>query len=194
MTGPAKRRNIRTATLAAGVALGMAGLSYASVPLYALFCQVTGFGGTTQRAEAAPAEVLDRLVTVRFDSNAAGGLGWNFRPEQLEMTLRLGAEGLAHYRATNLSGRTVTGSAIFNVTPDSAGAYFNKIQCFCFTEQTLQPGESMDFPVVFFVDPAMADDPDLAHVNTITLSYTFYPVDKPDTLSEAASPGKPITN
>jgi cytochrome c oxidase assembly protein subunit 11 len=133
-------------------------------------------------------------MTVRFDANTAASLGWNFRAEQLEVKVRVGEERMAYYRATNTSDRTVTGSSIFNVTPVSAGAYFNKIQCFCFTEQTLKPGESVDFPVVFFIDPAVADDRDLDNVDTITLSYTFYPVDKPNTISQAPLPEKAATN
>jgi cytochrome c oxidase assembly protein subunit 11 len=194
MVTPDKRRNLRVAATSAVAAAGMVGLSYASVPLYQLFCQVTGFGGTTQRAEAAPDKTLDRVMTVRFDANTAASLGWNFRAEQLEVKVRVGEERMAYYRATNTSDRTVTGSSIFNVTPVSAGAYFNKIQCFCFTEQTLKPGESVDFPVVFFIDPAVADDRDLDNVDTITLSYTFYPVDKPNTISQAPLPEKAATN
>ena len=194
MTGPGNRKNARVAMSAAAVALGMVGLSYASVPLYALFCQATGFGGTIQRATTAPDSAIERTMTIRFDANMAGSLGWNFYPEQLEMKVKVGEERLAHYHAENVSQKTMTGSAIFNVSPPTAGAYFNKIQCFCFTEQTLGPGESADFPVVFFIDPAIAEDPDLRALGTVTLSYTFYPVDKPGTLSSAPVPEKPATN
>ena len=177
------RKNRRTALVAASVAASMLGLAYASVPLYALFCQVTGFGGTTQRADAAPETSSERAITIRFDANTAGSLGWSFNPEQLETKVKLGEQGMAFYRATNTSKKTVTGTAVFNVTPISAGIYFNKIQCFCFTEQTLAPGESVEMPVVFFVDPAIADDADTKLIDTITLSYTFYPVDQPQVVS-----------
>ena len=177
--------------IAAGVALGMVGLSYASVPLYRLFCQVTGFGGTTQRAEAAPEKATDKTVSVRFDANTSGSLDWSFHAVQTSMTVKVGEQTMAYYKATNISDKPLTGSAVFNVTPVQAGAYFNKIQCFCFTEQTLQPGQSVEMPVSFFVDPDMLDDPDAAGIKEITLSYTFYPVDKPKAVSEApsAAPG-----
>ncbi len=194
MTPLENHRNTRVALFAASVAFGMVGLSYASVPLYKLFCQATGFGGTTQRAESAPEKAIARAMTIRFDANMAGKLGWNFYPEQLAMKVNVGEEHMAFYRARNTSDRVMTGSAIFNVTPPIAGAYFNKIQCFCFTEQTLKPGESIDFPVVFFVDPEIDKDPNLKGVDTITLSYTFYPVDKSKTLSAAPALQKSVTN
>ena len=153
---------------------GMIGVAYAAVPLYRIFCQVTGYGGTTQAADAGSDVVLDRMVTVRFDANTARGMAWNFQAEQRQMTLRIGETGLAFYRASNPTTRAITGTATFNVTPPQAGAYFNKIECFCFTEQTLEPGASADMPVSFFVDPAIVDDPDVAGVGTITLSYTFF--------------------
>lgn len=190
MTSARDRRNLQTAALSAGVAAAMVGLAYASVPLYSLFCQVTGFGGTTQRADAAPAKSIDRLMKIRFDSNMAGSLGWDFKPSQIEMVVKVGEEYLAHYHARNTTTKSMTGSAVFNVTPASAGAYFSKIECFCFTEQTLKPGEYVDLPVAFFVDPAIADDTDLRSVDTITLSYTFYPVDVPGGSSEQ----EPATN
>jgi cytochrome c oxidase assembly protein subunit 11 len=180
-------RNVRTAAIAGSVALGMLGLSYASVPLYRLFCQATGFGGTPQRAEAAPENISGRTITIRFDANTAPSLAWTFNAAQLEMKVKPGEQAMAFYRATNTSTRDLTGSAVFNVTPDSAGAYFNKIQCFCFTEQTLRAGETVDLPVVFFVDPAIAEDADTRSIDTITLSYTFYPVDK-------AKPAGTVTN
>jgi len=167
-------RNRTVALLALGIVAGMVGLSYASVPLYRLFCQVTGFGGVTQRAESAPEVVADRTITVRFNADVNSRLPWRFVPEQREMTLTVCETGLAFYRATNLSDETVTGTATFNVTPFKAGPYFNKIECFCFTEQVLEPGQSIDMPVSFFVDPSVVDDPDLADVHTITLSYTFF--------------------
>ena len=187
-------RNRRVAAITAGVALSMLGLAYASVPLYRLFCQTTGFGGTTQRAETAPAKSSGNVISVRFDANTSGNLDWSFHPAQAVMNVKIGEQSMAHYRAVNTSGKTLTGSAVFNVTPITAGAYFNKIQCFCFTEQTLKPGESVDMPVVFFVDPDMLDDPDTKNITEITLSYTFYPVDKPKTVSGAETASGTITN
>jgi len=194
MTAPIGTKNIRVAALAGATAAAMLGLAYASVPLYRLFCQATGFGGTTQIAAAAPEKTAERMIAVRFDANIAGSLAWNFHAEQFEMKVKLGEQAMAHYRATNTSSRQLTGSAIFNVTPVSAGAYFNKIQCFCFTEQTLKPGESADLPVVFFVDPAIADDPDASGIGAITLSYTFYPVDEPKSVSAVATPSATNAN
>lgn len=174
---PAKNR--RVAFLAAGVVAGMVGLSYASVPLYALFCQVTGFGGTTQRADAAPQSATTTEITIRFDANVSDELGWRFHPVQNTVKIKVGEQALAFYEAVNLSQKTVTGSAVFNVSPPEAGVFFNKIECFCFTEQTLKPGETAQFPVTYFVDPAMLEDPDTKSLREITLSYTFYPVEKP---------------
>jgi cytochrome c oxidase assembly protein subunit 11 len=168
-------RNLRTAALCASVFVGMIGLSYASVPLYRLFCQVTGYGGTTQRAQAAPDEVMARAMSVQFDANVNNGLPWRFEPVQHALTVKLGEQHMAYYRATNLSDKPVTGQAVFNVTPDAVGVYFNKIECFCFIEQTLQPGESVEMPVMFFLDPALDQDVDLTALSTLTLSYTFYP-------------------
>ncbi|HEY0838353.1 MAG TPA: cytochrome c oxidase assembly protein [Azospirillum sp.] len=153
---------------------GMIGLAYASVPLYALFCRVTGFGGTTQRADAAPGTVIDRTVTVRFNADVNGGLPWSFRPNQREVTVRMGETALVSYHAENRGRQPVVGTAVFNVTPEKAGIYFNKIECFCFTEQTLEPGQSVDMPVAFFIDPAAAGDVNMEDVKTITLSYTFF--------------------
>ena len=172
--------------MAGSAALGMVGLAYASVPLYSMFCKATGFGGTTQRADAAPETATDKFITIRFDANTAGSLGWNFHPVQSVMKVKIGEQNMAHYSATNTADKVLTGSAIFNVTPAEAGAYFNKIQCFCFTEQTLKPGETADLPVDFFVDPAILDDPDSKSISEITLSYTFFPVDKPDAVSAVA--------
>ena len=194
MAGAASNSNRRVALIALGGAFAMLGLTYASVPLYSLFCKATGYNGTPKRAEAAPAKSTDETVAIRFDANTAASLGWNFRPEQAAMTVKLGAQNMAHYRATNLTDRTLTGSAVFNVTPDTAGAYFNKIQCFCLTEQTLMPGESVDLPVVFFVDPAIAEDPNAKAIGEITLSYTFYPVDKPKAVSAAEVTATAKTN
>jgi cytochrome c oxidase assembly protein subunit 11 len=177
-------RNQKTATILASVFVGMIGLSYASVPLYELFCQVTGYGGTTQRADAAPGQVFDREITVQFDANVNNGLAWRFEPVQRAMTVKVGEQHMAYYRATNITNEPVTGQAVFNVTPDLSGLYFNKIQCFCFTEQTLQPGESVEMPVLFFIDPEIMTDDDLYKLTTMTLSYTFYPAANP----QAAAP------
>src|SRR5690606_6596348 len=171
-------RNHMVAGICLVAVVGMVGMSYAAVPLYRLFCQVTGYGGTPQVAEAAPVEVLDRVIEVRVDANGAGGIPGTFRPEQREIALNVGEQALAFYRAENVSGRDTTGTATFNVTPLEAGAYFNKVDCFCFTEQHLEPGRSVDMPVTFFIDPAIADDPNLDHVRTITLSYTFFPTEE----------------
>ncbi len=172
---PDHSRRIRvTALVAVCVAFGMVGAAYAAVPLYQMFCQVTGYGGTTQVAAEAPAAVGKRLITVRFNADTAAAMPWRFRPLQRAITVHVGEQTLAVYEATNPSQRRVVGSASFNVTPAKAGAYFNKIECFCFTEQALAPGERVDMPVSFFVDPAISDDPNLDDVNTITLSYTFF--------------------
>ncbi|RIY03395.1 cytochrome c oxidase assembly protein [Aureimonas flava] len=175
-------RHARTIALGCGLfVFGMVGAAYASVPLYKLFCQVTGYGGTTQRAETASTTVVDQPVTVRFDANASAQVPWTFQPLERQITLKLGETRQTAYRVRNRSDRAVTAQATFNVTPLTAGIYFNKVQCFCFTEQTLKPGEEVDMPVVFFVDPAIRDDPDLEEVPTITLSYTFFPVADPKT-------------
>jgi cytochrome c oxidase assembly protein subunit 11 len=160
---------------------GMVGMSFAAVPLYRIFCEVTGYAGTTQRADAAPHTMLDRTIIVRFDANVGNGLGWSFRPKQREVKVRLGEVGEAVYVAENRTRLASAGSATFNVAPGEAGLYFSKIACFCFSEQTLAAGETVEMPVTFFVDPALADDPDLAGIDTITLSYTFYPVAPPKT-------------
>jgi cytochrome c oxidase assembly protein subunit 11 len=162
------------AVLLAGVVAAFVGLAYASVPLYRMFCQVTGYGGTTQVAEAAPAAVGTRKVTVRFNADVNRDLPWGFQPVQREMTVAVGEQSLAFFQATNRSSRPITGTATFNVTPMKAGAYFDKIQCFCFSEQTLAAGQTVDMPVSFFVDPSIAQDPDMDDVSTITLSYTFF--------------------
>jgi cytochrome c oxidase assembly protein subunit 11 len=191
---PNSAKNRKVALMSALVVAGMVGLAYASVPLYRMFCQVTGFGGTTQRAEAAPEKTVDRRMTILFDANMAGSLPWTFEPVQRLLDIKVGEENFAYYRATNNSDHAVTGSAVFNVTPDTAGAYFNKIQCFCFTEQTLKAGESVEMPVSFFVDPAIVEDHGLDKVSTITLSYTFYPAGEPDTLSSADKKPSTETN
>ena len=157
----------------------MIGAAYAAVPLYQLFCQVTGYGGTTQRAEADSDVVIDRKITIRFDGNVNPALKWKFKPEQRSVTLKMGETAQIAYVATNTGTDSSVGTSVFNVTPNEAGSYFNKIQCFCFTEQKLEGGESLEMPVVFFVDPEMDKDPNLKHVKEITLSYTFYPAEEP---------------
>jgi cytochrome c oxidase assembly protein subunit 11 len=173
-------RNLRTAALAFILVFAMGGLAFASVPLYRMFCQVTGFAGTTQRAEAddAPGEVVGKIMSVRFDANVSPALGWEFKPERNTERVAVGAREMAFFTAKNLSDKPITGSATFNVTPSQAGRYFTKIQCFCFTEQKLKPGEDVRMPVVFYVDPKILDDPDANDITEITLSYTFYPVDQ----------------
>ena len=168
------RRNAATVALLAAVVLGMVGLSFASVPLYRLFCQATGFGGTTQRAAAAPGQIADAIVTVRFDAMTAPELGWEFRPLERVVRVHPGEQREVLFRAVNHSAETVTGTATFNVTPTKTGIYFDKLQCFCFNEQQLKPGESRDMGVVFFVDPDLLTDPSTSDVRTITLSYTMF--------------------
>jgi cytochrome c oxidase assembly protein subunit 11 len=169
-----QRRKRLTVALLVGMIGAMAGLAYASVPLYQLFCQVTGYGGTTQRAGAAPGAATERDVTIRFNADVSGDLAWSFQPLESEITFRIGEQRLAYYRVHNLSERRLVGTATFNVTPFTAGPYFAKVECFCFEEQVLEPGESADLPVSFYVDPAMLDDPETADIRTITLSYTFF--------------------
>ncbi len=178
-TKSTRERNRRTGLIALSVALAMLGLGYASVPLYRLFCQVTGFNGTTQRVSEAQAEtvaIAGKTVTVRFDANVERGFPWEFRPEQVKDTVSVGARDMAIFTAKNLSDKPITGTATFNVEPAYAGKYFSKVQCFCFTEQTLQPGQQVRMPVLYFVDPAIMDDELARDVGTITLSYTFHPL------------------
>jgi len=172
-------RKTRTALLAVLLVCGMTGLSFAAVPLYRMFCQVTGFDGTTQRAEngEAPGNA-GHMISVRFDANTAPALPWRFAPVDTHREVAIGARNIALYTARNLSDRPVTGTATFNVTPSQAGQYFTKIQCFCFTEQRLSPGQEVNMPVVFYVDPRILADPDARNISEITLSYTFYPVDR----------------
>ena len=172
-------RNRRVALAAAGIALAALGLAFASVPLYRIFCEYTGFDGTTQRAsaDAAPIRSTGKLMNVRFDANVSPTLPWTFAPEKQVARIAVGARNLAFFVAENKSDQTVVGSATFNVTPGQAGQYFTKIQCFCFNEQTLKPGERVRMPVIYYVDPKLLDDPDARDISEITLSYTFYPVD-----------------
>lgn len=173
------QKNSRTAMWMALLVLAMIGLAFASVPLYRIFCQVTGFAGTPTRAAEAPGAVAGE-VGVRFDANVNGALPWKFEPVQTTVRIAPGERVQVAYRATNYTARATTGTATFNVSPAVAGQYFSKIECFCFSEQTLKGGESVDMPVVFFVDPKLREDPATSHIDEITLSYTFYPVESPD--------------
>jgi cytochrome c oxidase assembly protein subunit 11 len=167
-------KNVRVAGIAALGAVVMIGAAYAAVPLYDLFCRVTGYGGTTQVAVGEAGAILDREVTVYFDANTNRNLPWTFEPVQRSMTVRIGESALAYYTATNNSDQPVTGVATYNVAPYKVATYFSKLECFCFTQQTLQPGESIEMPVLFFVDPLLDDEPHLDDVTAITLSYTFF--------------------
>ncbi|ODR97822.1 cytochrome C oxidase assembly protein [Methyloceanibacter superfactus] len=170
-----------------GLVAGMVGLSFAAVPLYQMFCQTTGYGGATQKAEAAPGEVLDRTITIRFDANVDRDLPWTFAPVQRVMDVKIGESSLAFFRAHNNTDKPVTGTAGFNVAPESAGRYFTKIECFCFTKQTLAAGQSVEMPVTFFVDPKIVDDDTTKNISEITLSYTFYRNDdQPDVAAAPA--------
>ncbi len=173
-----RHRNRKVGLIALGSALAMLGLGYASVPLYRMFCQVTGFGGTTQRvseAQAAGVKVVNNTVVIRFDANVERGMPWDFKPLQMTDTVSIGARDMAIFTAKNLSDKPITGRASFNVEPEQAGRYFNKVQCFCFTEQTLKPGEEVRMPVIYYVDPAILQDPEAQDIEQITLSYTFHP-------------------
>ena len=176
---PHTSKNLRIAVILGGVVLGMVGAAYAAVPIYQLFCQATGFGGTTQVSAGNPKGIIDRQMTVRFDSNVGGDLPWMVRPAA-PITDKIGTVETVNFIARNLSDKPVTGQAIFNVVPEQTGIYFNKIECFCFTEQTLQPGEEVEMPVTFFVDPDIAQNGDLDTVRNITLSYTFYASESED--------------
>lgn len=171
---PKRPRDRILALTLAGVVAGMVGLAFAAVPIYRVFCRTTGYQGTTQRASTGADHVVDREVVVRFDTNVTG-LPWKFAPEVAQVHVKLGETTLVQFDAENTGGATTTGTATFNVEPDAVGSYFNKIQCFCFTEQTLKPGERVRMPVQFFVSPDFATDRDLKATRTITLSYTFFP-------------------
>ena len=191
-----EKSNRRVAVLCVAFFCGMVGMAYAAVPLYTLFCQVTGYGGTTQRVTQYSDRVLDRDVTVRFDANTAAGVPWKFAPADRSLTIRIGETAQAHYTATNLAERPTGARATFNVTPLAAGAYFNKVECFCFTDTTLASGETVDMPVIFFIDPDIVDAPELKDVKTITLSYTMFPIDVADPATTGSIDGnnRPITN
>ncbi len=170
------RRHRAVALWCAAVVVAMVGAAYAAVPLYRLFCQATGFDGTPRIASAPSTQVLDKTLAIRFDANVAPGLGWRFEPVRTTMQVKIGENTLAFYRATNLSDRPIRGTATFNVLPERAAIFFNKLECFCFKEQLLQPGETLEMPVSFFIDPQIVADKDARDVTDITLSYTFYPV------------------
>jgi cytochrome c oxidase assembly protein subunit 11 len=181
-------RDAMVAAICGFVVVLMVGASYAAVPFYNWFCRATGFNGTTQVATAAPSSApLARKIAVRFDSNVAAGLPWKFEPEQTEIEVKIGEVVTVFYTVTNQSARTTTGQAAYNVAPLTVGSYFEKINCFCFTEQTMGPGEKREMPVVFYIDPSIVADSDNDGLNTITLSYTFYPVREPALKPLAAS-------
>ena len=187
MTAPAQpkqplRRDVLIAAACGAFAAGMVGAAFAAVPFYNWFCRTTGFAGTPQVASTAPAQVLDRTLAVRFDSNVTPGLPWKFLPEQNEVQVRIGEVTTVHYKVVNMAARKIAAQASYNVTPPTVGAYFTKINCFCFTKQTMKPGETRDMAVVFYVDPSIVNDRDQDTLKTITLSYTFY------RLPEAAEP------
>lgn len=171
---PAKRGHGKVALLCGLAFFGMVGAAYAAVPLYKLFCQATGFDGTVRKAVAKPTKVLDRKVEVRFDANVRT-LPWDFQPMQTSQQIRIGDTGLAFYKVTNHGDKPLTGRALYNVVPEQAGAYFQKLECFCFSNQTIEPGQTVEFPVVYFVDPGFVTDADTKDKQTITLSYTFFP-------------------
>ncbi|MEM1005763.1 MAG: cytochrome c oxidase assembly protein [Pseudomonadota bacterium] len=189
LTGPQK-----TVAQTVGLVVLMGSLAWAAVPLYDWFCRVTGYGGTTGVAETAPEDILDRVVTVRFDASKAKGMAWEFKPVEREMQVRIGETGLAFYEAYNPTDRPIAGQASYNVAPYSAGGYFQKIACFCFEEQVLQPGERVEMPVSFFVDPEMVEDLEARYVHTITLSYTFYEIDLPEGFAALETPADSTTN
>ena len=174
------RRDVLVAAACGAFVALMVGAAYASVPLYSWFCKTTGFGGTTQVSEQAPDHVLGRMLTIRFDSNVTPGLPWKFEPEQNEINVRIGEVATVHYKVVNQAAREITALASYNVSPPQVGSYFNKINCFCFTEQRLKAGETRELTVVFYVDPSIAQDRDQNNLNTITLSYTFYRQREPE--------------
>jgi cytochrome c oxidase assembly protein subunit 11 len=190
---PPRRRDLAVATACGLFAAAMVAAAYGAVPLYNWFCRATGFNGTTQVAGAAPPAILDRTITVRFDANLAGNLPWRFEPDQPSVKVKIGEVVTVGYTVTNESSRVTAGEASYNVSPPTAGAYFSKINCFCFTAQRLEPGETRDMSVVFFVDPKLAQDSDQDHLDTITLSYTMYavrPPEPPHAQAPASAPGR----
>ena len=187
---PQQRRNARLALICLGAFLAMTGAAYAAVPLYKAFCQMTGFDGATRKAERAPDTVLDRKLLIRFDTNVRD-LPWTFTAEQSSQSLKIGETGLAFFKVTNNSDKPITGRATYNVVPEQVGPYFQKLQCFCFSEQTIGAGETMEFPVIYFVDPKFADDEDTKGKQDITLSYTFWPATGP-AKAQAAENSTPV--
>ncbi|MBI1406306.1 MAG: cytochrome c oxidase assembly protein [Caulobacter sp.] len=183
------RRNLRVAIICGVVLAGMVGAAYAAVPLYRAFCQLTGFDGTIRRAEAAPTKVLDRKLLIRFDANVRD-LPWVFKPSQTTQEVKIGATGLAFFKVTNNGKTALTGRASYNVVPEQAGAYFQKLECFCFSDQTIQPGQTVEFPVVYFVDPEYATDFETKGKTELTLSYTFFPA--PTQQADAAATSSPL--
>lgn len=174
-------QNKKVAYIVVGVVVGMIGLAYAAVPLYDLFCRITGYGGTTQRAELFDAKVIDRDMKVRFVANVHRDMPWDFEPQQVVQSLKVGEQGLAYYEAHNPTDYTIVGRATYNVAPHKAGSYFSKVDCFCFTEQILKPGERVDMPVIYYIDPEIDQDVNLNEVTEITLSYTFFILDDEET-------------
>ncbi len=170
-------KNTKTISMVFLLVAAMVGLAFASVPLYRMFCKLTGFGGTTMLSTKLPDKMLEREVIVKFDANVSRGINWDFKPEKHQETVKLGQQGLIAFMAKNKSRLPVTGTAVYNVTPNKAGQYFHKMQCFCFGEQLLNPGEEMPMPVVFYIDPSMAEDREMDDVTSITLSYTFFPAE-----------------
>src|SRR5436190_7667808 len=192
---PKRRRDLAVAAACGAFVAVMVGMAYAAVPLYNWFCRTTGFAGTTQVAAAAPGQVLDRRIEVRFDANVMAGLPWRFEPEQTSIMVRIGDVVTVNYFFINESARETVGQASYNVSPPTVGAYFSKINCFCFTEQRLSPGEKREMPVVFFVDPALTKDAELNDLNTITLSYSFYALrEQSKPVADRGTSGTPRTN
>ena len=187
-------RNGKLAVKLVSIVVTMVALSFVAVPFYSWFCRTTGFAGTPLVSKTASAEVLDQTITIRFDANTDPGMPWEFHPVEREMTLRIGETGLAFFEAYNPTDHAVAGTAAYNVAPDIAGAYFTKIQCFCFTEQILQPGERVQMPVTFYVDPEITRDVDAAQVHHITLSYTFYQTELPKAQASLSSAPKAAYN
>ena len=187
-------RSQKTAVGMVGVVVVMGALAWASVPFYNWFCRVTGFGGVTQEADAGSDVILDQTIKVRFDASKDRDMPWQFKPMQIEQEIRIGETGLAFYEAYNPTDRAIAGQASYNVAPFSAGYYFTKIDCFCFTEQVLQPGERAIMPVTFYVDPDIVNDRDAKFVHTITLSYTFHEIDLPEDVAQLAPSEAPINN
>jgi cytochrome c oxidase assembly protein subunit 11 len=180
------RKNLRVAVICAVALAGMVGAAYASVPLYRAFCQITGFDGTVRKAEVAPSKVLDRKLLIRFDANVRD-MPWSFKPSQTTQEVKIGATGLAFYKVTNNGKTPITGRASYNVVPEQAGPYFQKLECFCFSDQTIQPGQTVEFPVVYFVDPEFATDFETKGKTEVTLSYTFFPVESQQASASATT-------